>query len=128
MGTAVRVHASGVGPAPLTEARALVEDREARWSRFQPESEVSRINAGGGGWTAVAPDTFRLIEAAVAAAGMTDGHFDPTVLQALAAAGYDRSFELVSVGATRSGPLPWVPGVSAIELDEAASAVRVTGG
>src|SRR4051812_31614633 len=129
MGTDVRVLALGVGPDAVGEARAMVADRELRWSRFLPESEVGRINAAPGEWHEVDPDTFRLIEAAVAAAALTDGHFDPTVLQALVASGYDRSFELVGAGAaSRPRSLPWVPGATSIDLDEVACAVRVPHG
>src|SRR5947199_10556702 len=98
MGTDVRIVANGVAAEAVDEARAVVADRESRWSRFLPDSEISRINGAAGLWHRVAPDTFRLIEAAVSAASFTEGFFDPTVLPALVAAGYDRSFELV--GAT----------------------------
>src|SRR3954469_19181222 len=131
MGTEVQLLAYGPGATAgaLADAEALVGDRERRWSRFLPDSEVSRINAEPEVWHGVAPDTFRLIEAAVAASALTDGHFDPTVLHALVAAGYDRSFEFVAAGrpAVR-GPVPWVAVASSVELDEQSCAVRVAAG
>src|SRR5438067_13259398 len=101
MGTDVRIVAGGVGADVIEEARAVVTDRESRWSRFLPDSEVGRINGAPGVWHRVAPDTFRLIEAAVSAATFTNGFFDPTVLHALVSAGYDRSFDLLGAAEPR---------------------------
>src|SRR5436305_8153941 len=92
MGTHVQLMACGVGPSALHDARRVIADLEARWSRFLPTSEVSRINANAGRWTVVSPDTFRLVEAAVMSWRITNGRFDPTILQAMVAAGYDRTF------------------------------------
>src|SRR4051812_37706250 len=129
MGTEVHLLACGAGAEVVAEAEAAVVDRERRWSRFLPDSELSGVNAEPDVWHRVAPDTFRLIEAAVTAAAVTDGHFDPTVLHALVAAGYDRSFELVGAGGpVARGEVPWVPGASSIDLDEQRCSVRVAAG
>src|SRR4051794_11186095 len=134
MGTHVQLMACGVGPAVLHEARRTIADLEARWSRFLPGSEVSRVNARAGRWTPVSPDTFRLVEAAVTAWRITSGRFDPTVLQALMASGYDRTFaEVVVAGRRGAIPAPArprrpAPGAGAIELDEQACSLRVAPG
>src|SRR2546430_15548434 len=104
--------ACGVGPAALNDARRMIGDFEARWSRFLPDSEISRVNANAGSWVEVSPDTFRLIEAAVTGWQITGGRFDPTVLPALVGAGYDRSFELIrrqrdrSIAPAAAAPAP----------------------
>jgi thiamine biosynthesis lipoprotein len=80
----------------LGAAQAEVTACERVLSRFDACSDLSRLNRAAGEWVAV--DT-RLIEALAAALrGRTDTHglFDPTILPALAAVGYDRSFELVT--------------------------------
>jgi FAD:protein FMN transferase len=66
---------------------------ESLLSRFQPDSELSRLNRVGE--MSVGPELLELAELAVAARDRTAGRFDPTVHDAVAAAGYDRSFELI---------------------------------
>jgi thiamine biosynthesis lipoprotein len=66
---------------------------EALLSRFRDDSELSRLNADGA--LAAGPDLVRVVELAVEASERTRGRFDITVHDALVAAGYDRSFELV---------------------------------
>jgi thiamine biosynthesis lipoprotein len=68
---------------------------EARFSRFQPLSELSRLNASAGRPFIASPKLFQLVKTALAAAQAHDGLIDPTVLSHLVAAGYDRSFELI---------------------------------
>jgi len=77
----------------MDRARRRVEELEARWSRFRAESEVSRLNRAGGRPVVVSPDTVRLVRLALSGRAATGGRFDPAVLGALVAAGYDRSFE-----------------------------------
>lgn len=85
-------------------ALAAAEDEfhrlEALLSRFRPESELSRLNAAGE--LDAGPDLHRVVELALAASERTGGRFDATVHDALVAAGYDRSFELVAA----DGPAP----------------------
>jgi thiamine biosynthesis lipoprotein len=66
---------------------------EARLSRFKTDSELSRLNRAAGRPFTVSPLLFELVKTALAWRERTDGIFDPTVLKALIAAGYDRSFE-----------------------------------
>lgn len=66
-------------------------------SRFRPDSELSRLNDAG--FVDASPDLARVVELALAARERTGGRFDPTVHDALVAAGYDRSFELVEADA-----------------------------
>ncbi|MGZ4690552.1 MAG: FAD:protein FMN transferase [Acidimicrobiia bacterium] len=98
MGTTAQVIAVD-GPAGMVDdAVAELEALESRWSRFRPDSEISRLNERPGVPVLVSPTTFELIERAVEGWLLTAGRFDPTLLSELRAAGYDRSFELVGVG------------------------------
>lgn len=119
MGTEVELFVVGAGRLGALDGVAeLVASLDARWSRFQPSSELSRLNAAGGRPVHLPPDTFALVEAAVDAWRRTGGRFDPTILPALNGAGYDRSFELVasaSADGTREGPIA-VPGCAGIAL------------
>ena len=78
----------------LDRAEAEFEDLEQVLSRFRPDSELSRLNRDGRS-SAASPDLVRVVELALAAREATDGLFDPTVHDALVAAGYDRTFEEV---------------------------------
>jgi thiamine biosynthesis lipoprotein len=69
---------------------------EQRWSRFLPESDVSRLKRNAGQPIVVSPDTVLLIERSLAAWRLTGGAFDPTVLAAILHAGYDRTFEALA--------------------------------
>jgi thiamine biosynthesis lipoprotein len=105
----------------------LLEHLEAKWSRFRATSEVSRLNDAGGVWTVVSSETFDLVDRAVGAWRDTGGRFDPTVLPALVAAGYDRDFAEVAareddgVGA----PAAPAPGCAGVELDATVGAIRL---
>lgn len=72
-------------------AEAETERLEQLMSRFRADSELSRLNDAGE--LDVSPDLAEVIELAVAARERTGGRFDPTVHEALVAAGYDRTFD-----------------------------------
>jgi thiamine biosynthesis lipoprotein ApbE len=87
-------------PAALGEAHALVEREldaiDRACSRFRSDSELSRLNARGGGRPVrVAPLLIEALEVALRAAALTDGDVDPTVGGALVLAGYDRDWRLL---------------------------------
>jgi thiamine biosynthesis lipoprotein len=117
-----------VGDARLGDVgRRRIDELEARWSRFRDDSELTRLARHHGVPVVVSPDTFLLVERAVAAWHATDGRFDPTVLDALVACGYDRTFE--DVGATtRRHPARPAPGCASIRLDPVVRAVTVPPG
>jgi thiamine biosynthesis lipoprotein len=72
---------------------------EMRFSRFRGESELTRVNERAGRWTKVSSGFAALLRHSLEAAARTGGLFDPTVLPALIAAGYDRDFDEVIAGA-----------------------------
>lgn len=93
MGTDVHLLVGGSQASEHTaRAARRIRGLERRWSRFDPTSEISTLNRAGGRPMTVSPDTFTLVERAVAAWRLTGGAFDPTVLDALDALGYDRDF------------------------------------
>jgi len=74
----------------LATARAITSAAEAAFSRFQPESLLSRLNRERRLVDASLAD---VVGRALALGEATSGAFDPRVGPALAAAGYDVSFE-----------------------------------
>jgi thiamine biosynthesis lipoprotein len=87
--------------AVLAAAEADVRRLELLLSRFDPESQLSRLNRRRS--LVVLPELLELVQLALAARDRTNGRFDPTVHDAVVAAGYDRTFdELPRGGAGRA--------------------------
>ena len=80
----------GAAGAALAEVRELFERYDSVFSRFRAGSELSRLNAAGGG--AMSPLFGDVLEVALWASAQTDGLVDPCVGAAVVAAGYDRDF------------------------------------
>jgi thiamine biosynthesis lipoprotein len=80
----------------LAETEHFFRQTEARLSRFQPESELSQLNRSAGQPFSASDILFQLVEAALYWRDYSGGIFDPTVLKALMAYGYDRSFETIA--------------------------------
>lgn len=79
MGTVVTIRANGGASADgVRAAMAEVERLEALWSRFRPDSEVSRLAAAGGAWVEPGPETRALLETALELTDLTGGAFDVT--------------------------------------------------
>jgi FAD:protein FMN transferase len=79
----------------LSAAEAEFHRLEAILSRFRSDSELSRLNSAGR--LDAGPDLVRVTELALAARDRTAGRFDPTVHDAVVAAGYDRTFESIAL-------------------------------
>lgn len=105
-----------------------IEHLERCWTRFDPTSDVSRINAAGGNDVVVDHSTVVLVEAMVRGWAATAGAFDPTMLAPLVDLGYAASRD----DPTRRTPL--VAGTAgntaptAILVDAAADVVRAPAG
>jgi thiamine biosynthesis lipoprotein len=73
---------------------------ERALSRFDARSDLTRLNTASGSWVEADERLVCAVRAAIRAREETGGRFDPTILPALVAAGYDRSFDELS---TRPG-------------------------
>lgn len=103
MGTSVRVlteggSAASTGPAFGAIVRTF-EREDRRFSRFRGDSELSLVNAAEGRWVRISTPFRSVMRLALDAAASTGGLFDPTVLGAMEAVGYDRTFDEVLAGA-----------------------------
>lgn len=92
MGSAAEVTLVGGTRDALFAAVARVRDLERRWSRFRPDSEVSRLNAQAGRPVPVSQETLLLVELARQGWRRTAGRYDPTLLAAVRRAGYTTDF------------------------------------
>jgi thiamine biosynthesis lipoprotein len=107
---------------------ADLADLEDQWSRFRPDSDVSRLNGtAGSGPVAVHPDTADLIGKAWHGWQETAGAYDPTVLPALLAAGYDRTFADLSDTGPAGPPVP-APGCGGVRVHPVKDEVEVPAG
>jgi len=93
MGSDVHVVVVRGSVETLDRAVERIEQLEGRWSRFRANSEVTTLNNNTGRAIAVSSDTRLLVERSIEAWRLTGGSFDPTLLDDLRRAGYDRSFE-----------------------------------
>lgn len=122
MGT--RAHVIVVARTPsiaellATSAVARLRELESKWSRFLLDSELSRLNARAGSTVRVSRDVEALIERSLEAWHRTDGRFDPTVLSALVAAGYDDDFRTVAarLDSTSESDATAAPGCADIRI------------
>jgi thiamine biosynthesis lipoprotein len=89
MGTTIRLLASD--PARLPAARAELERLAAALTRFDPASELCRLNADPRGTVPASADLRDAVRAALHGAAVTGGLADPTLLGELERAGYARS-------------------------------------
>jgi FAD:protein FMN transferase len=97
----VVVHGGDDGLLDLAEAR--LRELEAIWSRFLPDSDITRANRSAGTPVHVHHDTVAVVGRALAGWRQTGGRFDVTVLPALVTNGYTHS-------ALSAAPAPTVPG------------------
>jgi thiamine biosynthesis lipoprotein len=112
--------------AALAAAQEEVAACERELSRFDLASDLSRLNAAAGQWAPVGRRLLEALRLALRARDDTGGRFDPTVLPALVAAGYDRSFELLEERQARQAD-GWRAG-AAIKLDEQRGRARLEPG
>lgn len=128
---AVSVHSADASLATnaIEEVECRFREAEAALSRFNPDSELSRLNSAAGIPFKSSTILFNAVSAAVHAARATHGIFDPTILNDLVAAGYDRSFDRL---AYRSQPATSAPQCSRnwldIGLDATTSVIRIPSG
>jgi thiamine biosynthesis lipoprotein len=84
---------TGTPTVAAAAARRLMLEWHEQFSRFEPESELSRLNADPRETVRVSPVMARFVEALLAAERATGGLVDATLVGEIEAAGYDVHFE-----------------------------------
>lgn len=89
----VRSRPAATSAAPLAALRvqALFQRMQRALTRFEADSELSRLNARAGEEVPVSATLLRAVEAALWAARLSDGLVDPTLIGELERAGYANS-------------------------------------
>jgi FAD:protein FMN transferase len=72
----------------VAHVRARLHEWHAQFTRFEPDSELSRLNADPRVTVPVSETMARFVETVVSAAGQTGGLVDATLVEALETAGY----------------------------------------
>src|SRR5258708_24314766 len=88
----------------LEATRSFIEMCEQRFSRFIPESEVSRLNASLGSWQKVSDDLLEILVQCSKFHRETGGLFDPAILPDQQRLGYDRSMDQIVMAGGAVGP------------------------
>lgn len=118
----------GTAPGADEYARRRLEQLERHWSRFRPESDVSRLNASPEAMLVVVPETVRLVGAMRRAAHLTGGLYDPTLLGAINAAGYMESVDGSGRASSRPRGVRHSRGMDGVRVHESAPLVSVPAG
>jgi thiamine biosynthesis lipoprotein len=117
---------AGEGPQEAVEtgfslAQKFIEDSEKRFTRFSSQSELSQLNRSAGGWFEASKEMFAVVSLALQLYSQTAGLFDPSILEALEQAGYDRTMDEIRLyGPTQVTVLarPKLHHFNEIRLDE----------
>src|SRR5439155_8490747 len=133
LGSTVRVVVEG---GDIGRARSSVADLldlvDRTYSRFRPDSELSRVNARAEQSVPNSPLLAWTLDAALRAARLSQGLVDPTVGHAMRLTGYDRDFSRMNYAVLRTDApvmrLEPVPGWQSVELDRATPSVRIAPG
>jgi thiamine biosynthesis lipoprotein len=91
MGGSATLTILGGGHQILAECWSFLGELEQLWSRFLPDSDVTRLNWAEGQSLDVDPRTALLVSQMQAGYARTSGLFDPTLLPDVMAAGYSAS-------------------------------------
>ena len=104
---------------------------EARLTRFNETSELSALNRSVGTWFAASEELFDLVREARDYFDQTNGLFDPSILNALEQAGYNKSMdEIRAYGVSPAAPvlIRTASDFCAVEFDETRGAIRLPDG
>ena len=117
MGSDISITVWGTGYQEMVAlAAARLEILEQAWSRFRPDSELSRANARAGfGAFEVSRDLAELVQRMLDSAELTHGLFNPTMARIMESLGYNVDFPQVAASSIDS--LPSVPTVNGITLN-----------
>ena len=127
------VHLVVTDRAALDAARSMLAadlaDLDAACSRFRADSELVALDRAQGRPVRLSPLLANAVAVALRAAELTDGDVDPTVGEAIVAAGYDRDFSLVPPdGPALNLVVKAVPGWRQVRLDPATRTLAMPAG
>lgn len=110
--------AIGTPRAHPAEVEVLLRSLGARFTRFDSDSETSRLNRSAGRWHDISPEMHALLCQSLTAAVASKGLVNVAILNPLIAAGYDRHwpFDAVEPSAVAPDPVPLPPLTEILEV------------
>ena len=110
------------------EVEMLLRSLGARFTRFDPDSETSRLNRSAGRWQDITPEMHALLCQSLTAAVASKGLVNVAILNPLIAAGYDRHwpFDAAVAAALAPAAAPLPPLTEILEVQS--HRVRLTPG
>ena len=108
LGSACSIFGMDLAQDRLERAAGWVHAMQRRLSRFEPDSELSRLNAGAGRWIEVGDELEHLLRESLRAWELSGGLVNVAVLPAMLGIGYTRTFSEgpTPVVAIEPAPLP----------------------
>ena len=89
----------------LEKAKNIFFSKEKIFSRFDPESELCRLNKNIGVWKKSSLDLLYLAGRALQYNGISKGLYDPRVIEVLEKIGYDKDFKSQDFSKTEAPPV-----------------------
>jgi FAD:protein FMN transferase len=119
-------HDSEAGRA-LNQAKSGFISMQDKFTRFDKDSELSVLNNSAGKPFKASAELYEVVELAVQYYYLTNGKFNPAIIFALEAIGYDRSFEqLQEIKIPLPNKQP-VPSLNDIELNRSEHTITMPG-
>lgn len=134
MNTTIQLAAEGSRAeleAGFQQVRVFIAKCEDRFSRFRSKSELCQLNDSTGTWFRASSELYDLVREAVELYRRTDGLFDPTILNALQQAGYDRTMDAILASAPLMTTMLVQPTASRLryaQLDPVSSSIYLPAG
>jgi FAD:protein FMN transferase len=116
MGAACHLLGVGLERGRLSWGMAWVAGMQDRFTRFDPDSELSRFNAAAGDWARVSPELEGLLRMALDAHHVSGGLVDAGVLGPMLAIGYTRPLRLGPTSAALADAAPLRPLPDVLEV------------
>src|SRR5262252_949415 len=118
LGSSCHLLGIGLEPGQLSWGAAWVAEMHHRFSRFEPDSEVSRLNAQTGEWVDISAELQGMLRAALDAYRLSGGLVHAGVLGSMLAIGYTRSLKFGPTAAVLSCAEPPPPLPELLEVGE----------
>jgi thiamine biosynthesis lipoprotein len=121
LGSSCELFAVDAGPERLNDGASWLRELEQRLSRFDPASELSRLNARAGEWVDIGDDLHELLRVSMTAYERSRGLVHVGVLSRMLAIGYTRTFAEgpTVMDAPTEAPLPPLGDVLALRPHQA---------